>query len=140
MLFSPFVPRTGRGINLLCYKRAMAYEAELKKIAEFLMESTGIRVSLPEVQISCRIRDIEEYSVTGNKNAKIVINPCQLDAYKKKIGEKIPVSALLAHSFFHHAQHTLGVNYRKIAREFVANSFGVRSPRNERLIEQAAKT
>ncbi len=94
------------------------YEDKLESIAKFLKNATGTKVSIPQVRLSNKIHDIEEYRFENNKSY-IVINPEIFEKYNQKTGQEISLDALLAHSFFHHVQRILQIDYTKIARRLL---------------------
>ena len=69
---------------------------ELQNIDMFLRSLLNVEHTMPQVRISNKINDAEEY-----ENGLITLNPSYL-----KGSERIGLSALMAHGFFHHVQHT----------------------------------
>ena len=69
---------------------------EMQNIDRFLRSLVNVKHAMPQVRISNKINDAEEY-----ENGLITLNPSHL-----KGSERISLSALIAHGFFHHVQHT----------------------------------
>lgn len=71
-------------------------EREVLNIDRFFHSLISVKLSIPQVRISNKINDAEEYW-----DGVITLNPSYL-----KGRERISQSALIAHGFFHHVQHT----------------------------------
>ncbi len=113
------------------------YESRIESMAKFLRDIAGIKVSVPKIIISKKIRDIEEYRFEGNKSY-IVINLLFFKKYKQKTGQEIDLDALLAHSFFHHVQRVLGIDYAKIARKMLSKIY-ISDQLGNKLVDEASK-
>ncbi len=113
------------------------YRKELVGVAQFLKDATGIKVSIPDVKLSDRISDIEEYSFDGNKSS-ILINLEYLGKYEQKTGQGISVNMLLAHSFFHHVQTVLKINYARIAKKLILKAMGKATLKRRNLVKEAS--
>ena len=71
-------------------------QKEVLSIDRFLHSLVRIKLPVPKVCISDKINDAEEYH-----KGVITLNPGYL-----KGKERINISALMAHGYFHHVQHT----------------------------------
>ncbi len=74
---------------------------EVQDIDRFLHSLISVKLTVPQVRISNKINDAEEYW-----DGVIILNPGYL-----KGRERISLSALIAHGFFHHVQHTKFKHY-----------------------------
>ncbi len=77
-------------------------EKELLSINTFFYRMSGRQLPPVKIKLSSKLKDVEE-----SRNGVITLNPEYIEEYNSKHKANLTYPALLAHGYFHHAQHTI---------------------------------